>query len=110
MTLKDGTSFGVDLDADLASTGSPPATLGEVVEAIQAAADAADSTTGTAAAVAASNQLIDASSPFGPANSVVGRQVVVGDEVRTIVANTADALTLNADWQTPPAAGPATRF
>jgi hypothetical protein len=31
--------------------------------------------------------------------------VVVGSEIRTIIANTADTLTLDSDWNTPPAAG-----
>lgn len=104
-TLNDGTTFDVDLDAAVASTSAAPATLGELVEAIGAAADAADAITGTVAAGATANQLIDSSAPFGAVDSLVGRQVVVGEQTATITANTADTLTLSSDWNTPPTAG-----
>ncbi|WP_144058140.1 beta strand repeat-containing protein, partial [Novipirellula maiorica] len=104
-TLNDGTTFAVDLDAAVASTSAAPSTLGELVEAIQAAADAADSIAGTVAAGATANQLIDASAPFGAVDSLVGREVVVGEQSATITANTADTLTLSSDWSTAPTAG-----
>ncbi|WP_442508220.1 hypothetical protein SH528x_007181 [Novipirellula sp. SH528] len=103
-TLNDGTTFDVDLDANLASTSAAPATLGELVEAIGAAADAADAITGTVAAGATANQLIDSSAPFGANDSLVGRQVIVGEQTATITANTADTLTLSSNWNTPPTA------
>ncbi|TWT81033.1 Bifunctional hemolysin/adenylate cyclase precursor [Planctomycetes bacterium CA13] len=105
ITVNDGTVFDVDLDATIDSTGNPPATLGDLVEAIQTAADLAASITGTVAAGAASNQLIDSSSPFGVTDRLVGRQVVVGDEILTITANTVDTLTLSGDWIAVPNAG-----
>lgn len=104
VTLNDGLAFDVDFDADVDSTDAPPATLGEVVEAIQAAADAAASIEGTIAGGAA-NQIVDSAAPFGAVDSLVGRLVTVGDETLTVTSNTADTLTLGIDWTTPPSVG-----
>ena len=67
--LNDGTAFDVDLNANVDSTGSPPVTLGELFELIQAVADANVATVGDFVARVDSTRgtlsLIDKTVPAG---------------------------------------------
>ncbi|SMP65938.1 Ca2+-binding protein, RTX toxin-related [Neorhodopirellula lusitana] len=105
ITLNDGNSFTVDLDANIQSSGAAPTNLGEIVEAIQAAADQDSELTGTVSSGSTSSSIVDSSSPFGADDSLVGRSLTIGSETQQILSNTADTLTLAGSFQTVPGTG-----